>query len=113
MADRANPERDASWAVVGAIIAGCLLVGAGIVADLLVLVIIGIVVIVAGGIGAVLLPRKGLSGPISMTAQHPDRTVGPRGDVGSHAPPIDTKPGTSARQARTTAPDLNRGRDGR
>lgn len=65
-------QRTSPWIIVAVFLAGAILVALGITAGSLVLALVGAVtVVVAGGCGAI-LPRLGLSAPMSFNANFPE-----------------------------------------
>ena len=92
-------EKTVPWLVVGLLIAGAVLVGAGLVAGSVPLIVIGIAVAAVCVAGAAVLRRRGMSGPISFAEEFPETTVGPRPTTdGDSRPPLDTDP--SSRRIR-------------
>jgi hypothetical protein len=80
------------WIVVAALIAGALAIGGALVAASVVLLVIGVVLVLAGLLGAAVLSRRG-TGSLSFTEEYPGRTYGPRSTSdGDSSPPIDTHP---------------------
>ena len=71
-------EKTVPWLIVGVLIAGAVLVAVGVVAGSRALIAIGIAVVAVCLVGAAVLRRHGLSGPISFAEEFPETTVGPR-----------------------------------
>jgi len=92
-------EKTVPWLIVGILIAAAVLLGVGVAAGSWTLIAIGLAVVVVCGAGAVVLRRRGVSGPISFAEEFPETTVGPRPTTGGDStPPLDTDP--SSRRVR-------------
>jgi hypothetical protein len=82
-----------AWIVVTVILLGVITAAIGLMALQLTVICIGAGVVAVGLVLAVVLPRMGLSRPVSFAEDVPTRTNGPRGtDDGRPTPPIDTEP---------------------
>ncbi|GAA2001920.1 hypothetical protein [Catenulispora subtropica] len=88
----ARPTPTAPWILVAAVIAGAVILGAALIAGSVPLLAVGAVVILAAGVCAVALTRRGAA-PFSFTEEFPEHTYGPRAtEHGDSSPPIDTEP---------------------
>ncbi|MFL6114373.1 MAG: hypothetical protein ACJ786_23885 [Catenulispora sp.] len=83
-----------AWIVVTVILLGVVTTALGIMAVQWAVIWPGVAVIALGLLLAVVLPKAGVSAPISFTAERPLDTSGPRATTnGRTQPPIDTQPG--------------------
>jgi hypothetical protein len=71
-------QRTAPWIIVAVFLAGAVLVALGIIVGGLFLALLGAVSVVVAALCAVVLPRFGLSAPLSYNAEFPDTAA--RGD---------------------------------
>lgn len=69
-------ERTFPWIIVAVFLAGALLIAAGIIAGSLVLGLAGTALVVVATVGGFVLPRYGLSAPLSFSADFPERHAG-------------------------------------
>lgn len=91
-----------AWIVVAVILLGVITAAVGLMAVQIAVICVGAGVVAAGLVLAVVLPRLGLSRPVSFAEDVPTRTDGPRAtDDGRPVPPIDTEPD------RPRPPDLS------
>jgi hypothetical protein len=65
-------ERTTPWIIVAVFLAGSLLVAMAIITGSLVLGVVGAAVVVAAGLSGVILPRVGLSAPLSFSENFPE-----------------------------------------
>jgi hypothetical protein len=65
-------ERTFPWIIVTVFLAGAVLVGLGIVMGSLWVAIAGAVTVVVAGLGGAILPRFGLSAPLSFSVNYPE-----------------------------------------
>ena len=72
MSDYSRVERTSPWVVVAVFLLGAVLVGLAIVAGSLSLGITGAVLVVAASVAGFVLPRAGLSAPLSLGVNYPD-----------------------------------------
>lgn len=87
-----RPTPTAPWIVVATLIAGAVLLGCALIAGSVALLVIGAVLVAAGGVCAIVLNRRG-EAPLSFTDEFPEHTYGPRATThGDSTPPIDTRP---------------------
>jgi hypothetical protein len=83
-----------AWIIVTVILLGVVVTALGIMAVEPGIIWPGVAVIGLGLVFAVVLPRIGVSAPISFNAERPLDTPGPRATTnGRTQPPIDTQPG--------------------
>lgn len=75
-------ERTSPWIIVAVFLAGAMLVAGGIVVGSLVLALVGAVTVVAAGLGGVILPRVGLSAPMSFNEDFPESVGSDDSDAG-------------------------------
>lgn len=94
-AEQGERKRDTvAWIVVTVTLVGVVTTALGIMAAQWAAIWAGVAVIALGLVLAVVLPRLGVSAPISFTEHTPADTAGPRKTTnGQAAPPIDTQPG--------------------
>jgi hypothetical protein len=82
-----------AWIVVAVILLGVITAAIGLMAVQIPVICVGAGVVAIGLILAVVLPKTGLSHPVSFTEEAPTHTSGPRAtDDGNPRPPIDTDP---------------------
>ena len=91
-------ERTVPWVIVAVFLAGAVLVAFGIIAGSLILGITGSVLVVVAGLGGVILPRLGLSAPLSFTVDFPENTGPERAGNGSQDEPYRKLRETPARR---------------
>jgi hypothetical protein len=83
------------WLIIAVFVAGLVVLASGMAVGSTVVIVIGAVLAVTAAACGVILPRRGVSGPISFTQEWPPTTVGPRGrhsagltfDTEPNAPP--------------------------
>jgi hypothetical protein len=82
-----------AWIVVAVILLGVITAAIGLMAVQIAVICAGAGVVALGLILAVVLPKTGLSRPVSFAEEAPARTGGPRAtEDGRSSPPIDTDP---------------------
>lgn len=82
-----------AWIVVTVILLGVVTAAIGLMATQIAVICAGAGVVAVGLILAVILPKTGLSHPVSFAEEVPTHTGGPRAtDDGDSRPPIDTDP---------------------
>lgn len=91
-------ERTLPWVVVAVFLAGAVLVALGIIAGSLILGLTGTAIVVAAGLGGVILPRLGLSAPLSFNVNFPEDAGSEGDDSGSKDEPYRKLPETPARR---------------
>jgi hypothetical protein len=95
-----------AWIVVAVILLGVITAAVGLMAVQIAVIIAGAGVVAVGLILAVVLPRFGISRPVSFAENVPTRTDGPRGtDDDNPAQPTDTDTDTDPERPRS--PDLS------
>lgn len=65
-------QRTTPWIIVAAFLAGAILVGLGITAGSMVLALVGAVTVLVAGVCGAVLPRTGLSAPMSFNENFPE-----------------------------------------
>jgi hypothetical protein len=96
-----------AWIVVSVILLGVVTAAIGMMAIQIAVICVGAGIVGLGLILAVVLPKTGLSRPVSFTEEAPTRTGGPRATDGNPRPPINTEPGTDADASTHRPPDMS------
>jgi hypothetical protein len=91
-------QRTFPWIIVTVFLAGAVLVGLGIIAGSLLLSLLGTAAVVVAGLAAVILPRFGLSAPLSFSVNYPADAGHKQGTSGPpRDEPYKTRPEVPAR----------------
>lgn len=106
MTTRPSAYRSLTWLVTGVFLVGVIVLGAGVAAGSAAVIIIGGALALVAAACGIVLPRRGMSAPISFTKEWPPTTPGPRGRH-TYPPRIDTEPKAPPRPPPPLIPEIH------